>query len=80
MSFKTPMDRNVPHIILNSIHQLLVFFVPPKFSCTVPPMLPSVVNCLPIAPSFEKGPPTFSPHWILARLLVSSELCSSTYH
>lgn len=31
------------------------------FSCTVPPIPPFPVNCLPIAPSDENGPPIFSP-------------------
>lgn len=44
-----------------------VLFSPlPKFSWTVLPILPSVVNCLPIAPWASKGPPIFCPIWPMA--------------
>lgn len=45
------------------MHRIVVttrlYFLPPKADWTVPPMLPSVVNCLLMAPSLSSGPPIF---------------------
>ncbi len=42
-----------------SYDQLLFSFFPPNMDSTDPPMLPSVVNCLPMIPSLSNGPPIF---------------------
>ena len=35
------------------------YFLFAKFSCTIPPILPSALKCCPIAPCLSSGPPTF---------------------
>lgn len=35
------------------------YFLFAKFSCTMPPILPSALKCCPIAPCLSSGPPTF---------------------
>jgi hypothetical protein len=39
--------------------QLLFSVLPPNMDSTEPPILPSVVNCLPMMPSLSNGPPIF---------------------
>lgn len=47
--------------LLPSIYFLLKAFVSsfPSVCCTLPPIEPPVVNCLPMAPSLSNGPPIF---------------------
>lgn len=48
------------------------FFSPPSAFCTLPPIAPSGLKFLPIAPSLESGPPTFSPMLPMAPSLVKA--------
>ena len=48
------------------------FFSPPSAFCTRPPIAPSALKFLPIAPSLESGPPTFSPTLPMAPSLVKA--------
>ena len=56
----------------NGISQSHHFFSPPSAFCTLPPIAPSGLKFLPIAPSLESGPPTFSPTLPMAPSLVKA--------